>query len=349
MGGGKWSVDDYKRRAAGKAAAHKSTFDYDDDLRSKPRATWKAHPDLDPSRVNSMGENIREALDTPEHPNATPIAVIFDVTGSMGGIPRVLQEKLPKLLGLLQRKGYVEDPEILFGAVGDAYSDRVPLQIGNFESDNRMDEQLEHLVLEGGGGGGNHESYELALYYFARHTRLDCLKRGKKGYLFVIGDERTYAKIDRAAVRAVIGDVLEETLTTQQALAEAQERFEVFFLFAAEGSYGIGDTLDPNDPNHRAGGDSATPVCYWRDLLGQNALILDDANAVCETIALTLGVMEGTISLDAGLADLAESGATDSAISAANKALAPVGATAITVARSEGALPDTDGKGSTRL
>jgi hypothetical protein len=347
-------VNDYTRRAADRAASGRSTFDYSDTLASSPRADWKVHPDLDPKRPNSHGENVREALDTDEHPNATPVAVIFDVTGSMGAIPRVLQQKLPQLLGLLQRKGYVEDPEILFGAVGDGYADRVPLQIGNFESDNRMDEQLELLVLEGGGGGGNHESYELALFYLARHTHLDCLKRGKKGYLFLIGDERTYARVDRAMVRDVIGDVLEDHLTTEQALAEAQESFEVFYLFAAQGSYGIGDTLDPNDPNQRpAGNDSSMPVCYWRDLLGQNALVLDDAEAVCETIALTLGVMEGTVTLDAGVSDLHEAGAPTAAIAAAKGALAVVGATTRTIARSSGSLPDpapdASGGGTTRL
>src|SRR5215467_7947140 len=104
MGSGRWTVSDYTRRAADRAASGRSTFDYDDTLRKSPRADWKAHPDLDPKRPNSRGENVREALDTDEHPNATPIAVIFDVTGSMGGIPRVLQQKLPQLLGLLQRK-----------------------------------------------------------------------------------------------------------------------------------------------------------------------------------------------------------------------------------------------------
>jgi hypothetical protein len=325
------------------------TFEYE----RIPRSDWSAPEDLDPKRLNTRGENMREALDTAEHPNATPIAVIFDVTGSMGNIPRVLQQKLPQLHGLLQRKGYVEDPEILFGAIGDAYSDRVPLQIGNFESDNRMDEQLEHLVLEGGGGGGNHESYELALYYLARHTRLDCVKRGKKGYLFLIGDERTYARVDRAKVADVIGDVLEEHLTTERALAEAQAQFEVFYLFAREGSYGIGDTLDPTDPDHRpSGNDTSMPVCYWRELLGQNALVLDDAEAVCETIALTLGVMEGTITLEAGVSDLEEAGAPKAAIAAANRALEVVGATSRTVARTSGSLPEPEsgaGGGTTRL
>ena len=77
-------------------------------------------------------------------------------------MPRVLQTKLPQLLGLLLRKGYASDPQIMFGAIGDATCDRVPLQVGQFESDNRMDDDLGRIVLEGGGGGQMTESYELA-------------------------------------------------------------------------------------------------------------------------------------------------------------------------------------------
>src|SRR5512144_834384 len=132
---------------------------------------------------------VRESRDSAEHPVSLAVAVLFDVTGSMGTVPRVLQAKLPDLHSLVQRRGYVEHPQLLFGAIGDATCDRVPLQIGQFESDNRMDAQLGTIVLEGGGGGQRTESYELAAYFMARHTRLDSLvKRGRRGYLFIIGD-----------------------------------------------------------------------------------------------------------------------------------------------------------------
>ena len=58
----------------------------------------------------------------------------------------------------------------MFGAIGDATCDRAPLQVGQFESDNRMDDDLGRILLEGGGGGQKTESYELAMYFMARHT-----------------------------------------------------------------------------------------------------------------------------------------------------------------------------------
>ena len=86
----------------------------------------------------------------------------------------------------------------------------VPLQVGEYESDNRIDENVEKLVLEGGGGGQITESYELGLYFMARHTAIDCFeKRGKHGYCFIIGDEMPYPKVRKTHINKLIGDGLE--------------------------------------------------------------------------------------------------------------------------------------------
>lgn len=202
MGSGRWSADTWTAARAYRDRTGTDAFGYDDHLRSStPRGAWRAHPTLDPYLVTA-----REACDSAEHPTSVPIAVLFDVTGSMGSVPRVLQTKLPRLFGLLQRKGYVEHPQILFGAIGDATCDRVPLQIGQFESDNRMDEHLANIVLEGGGGGQRTESYELAAYFMARHTRLDSLtERGRRGYP---GDLRRVAADVRRVLPAPGGRLL---------------------------------------------------------------------------------------------------------------------------------------------
>ena len=180
MGSGIWSTDVYSAAASYRAAKGASAFAYSDS------GARTVHDDLDPH-----GVAIRESRDSAEHP---------DIAGRRRPLrrdrldgrrcPATLQTKLPDLLGLLLRKGYATDPQILFGAVGDATCDRVPLQVGQFESDNRMDEHLGKILLEGGGGGQKTESYELAMYFMARHTAIDCFeKRGRRGYLFIIGDE----------------------------------------------------------------------------------------------------------------------------------------------------------------
>lgn len=264
MGSGRWSTDVYTAAANYRARSGTSAFAYSDS------GARKAHPALDP---NGVGK--RESRDSGEHPFSTPIAVIFDVTGSMGTVPRTLQTKLPQLLGLLTRKGYATDPHILFGAVGDATCDRVPLQVGQFESDNRMDEDLARIVLEGGGGGQKRESYELAMYFMARHTSLDSvLKRGRRGYLFLIGDEMPYPKVSRKEVKRFLGEDLSEAISTEEILAELRRSFDVYYLMPTAAGWG---------------GDREI-LERWRGLLGQNVLELDDLDAVCETIALTVEI-----------------------------------------------------------
>jgi hypothetical protein len=302
MGSGIWSTNVYDEHRRDKTAAGKSTFDYSDVLHASGPASWHAHPTLDP-----LGVKFRESRDSAEHPASTSIAVLFDVTGSMGHVPVVLQTKLPELLGLLLRKGYAPDPQILFGAIGDATCDRVPLQIGQFESDNRMDDNLENIFLEGGGGGQRTESYELAMYFMARHTDIDCWNlHGRKGYLFIIGDEMAYPEVKRREVQAVIGDGLEANIPTQAIVKELSRRYHVFYILPKAASYG---------------GDRDI-LGFWRGLLGQRVLELEDSEAVCELIALTIGMTEGTIDLKAGIADLEEYDVASGTIQTVTTALA---------------------------
>ncbi|MER7279641.1 hypothetical protein ABT369_34885 [Dactylosporangium sp. NPDC000244] len=300
MGSGTWSTDVYDAADRYRRATGASAFAYSDS------GARRVHTALDPKGVGT-----RESRDSDEHPDSVAIAVLFDVTGSMGSVPRVLQQKLPQLLGLLLRKGYVTDPQILFGAIGDATCDRVPLQMGQFESDNRLDEDLGRFVLEGGGGGQMTESYELAMYFMSRHTSIDCLeKRNKRGYLFIIGDEQAYPKVKPNEVRAVIGDRLGEAIALRAIVDEVQRKYDTYYILPAGSSY-AGNTaiLD-----------------FWRDLLGQNVIALDDLDAVCETIALTIGLGEDRIDLDEGLADLGEVGsASASTVGTVGKALARIG------------------------
>jgi hypothetical protein len=320
MGGSNWSTDAYNEAARLRKKAGKSDFAYDRAVRSS--RTWKIHPTLDPK-----GVKFRESRDSDAHPRSNSIAVFFDETGSMGGIPRVFQRKLAELMNILLVKGYIQDPQILFGAFGDATCDRVPLQVGQFESGVEMDEHLRNFILEGGGGGTNHESYELALYFLARHTSIDCWeKRGRKGYAFLIGDEKAYAAVNKQQVENLIGDMLEENIALRQIIAEVQRRYHFFFIFPRNASHGS----DKGIQN------------FWLDLLGQNVIFLDDENAVSETIALTIGLTENAINLAEGEKDLSEAGASTGAIKAAAKALGSYASSKSAIATIGEALPSFD-------
>lgn len=337
MGNGNWNVGTYTTNVTAARKAGKSTFDYSDRIRSG-HARAAVHELLDPSAVAGKkspfaGRVMREVVISREHPNPTPLAVVLDVTGSNIDAARVVHSKLPQLLGVLQRKGYVEDPQINFCAIGDAYSDRVPLQVGQFESDNRIDKQLEAMHLEAGGGAQTHETYELAAYFLARHTYLEPLeKQGRKGYAFFIGDEMPYDMVQKKHVKSLIGDNLQADISTKQIFAELQQKFEVFFLFQAQGTY----------PESRI-------LPAWRKLLGERALVLEDPSAVCEFIAGVLGMLEAGLDASEAQKDLLAIGADPKAVRAAGKALAAVRGNA-GIAKTQGTLPGRGGnKGTTRL
>ena len=203
----------------------------------------------------------------------------------------------------------MRDPHILFGAIGDATCDRVPLQVGQFESDNRMDDDLGRMVLEGGGGGQMTESYELAMYFMARHTSIDCFeKRGRRG-VPVHHRRRDAVPPGEAAPRSrrIIGEELTEDIPTE--------------VDPGRAAAPVPRLLHPAGRSAHAG--NRDVVDRWRDLLGQNMIELDDLDAVCETIALTVGLGEDAIGLDDGLDDLADVGSTAGA--SVGRALARIG------------------------
>lgn len=304
MGGTYYDTNTYTAKLNRSAATGKSLFTHDDDIK-KGRADKKVHKNLDPSKLNSAGKNVRESFDSTTHPVTNAVSVLFDVTGSMNTVPQVFIKKLDKLMSGLVSKGYLEGPQVLFGAIGDANSDYVPLQIGQFESGNEMDDVLGNIFLEGGGGGQQHESYELAMYYMARHTEMDCLnKRGKKGYLFLIGDELPYGMVSSNQVKAIIGDSLEEDIPLKTILSELRKKFHVFWIMPKGTSYWDNDN-----------------ICnQLKELFGENFLRLENPEEVCELVIWTIGLLEG-FSLASLSKDLKDLGVKSSTINNITKSL----------------------------
>ena len=303
MGGTRWSDNHYHDRARIRRRKKRSAFGYDEDIRQGKRPAC-VHPKMDPSKFRN---GVREARDSEAHPNSTPIAVLFDVTGSMGEVPMILQRSLCSLMGLCLRRGFVEDPSILVGGIGDAKCDIAPVQIGQFESGNEIENDLNHLFLEGGGGGQQTESYELALYFLARKTSLDCYeKHGRRGYAFIIGDEMPYSKVSRGEVRRVFGDNLRSDIPLRQILKEAQEKFQIFSIL----------------PNLTSYYNDQKIIQRWTSLLGQNALRLDDPRAIGELIASTIGVCENEVEMGQLQTDLRGEGANSNIVRAVSSALA---------------------------
>lgn len=219
MGGGFYDVD-----VATNARANTNSndaFSYEGYNYGADNATARrgVHPDLDPNG------KIRECC------NEIPIVMALDVTRSRGDDTKVMYEKLPMFIGQLELHGYVPGAAISFAAVGDANSDQAPIQVGQFEADNRLDAVLQNFWIEEGGGGTGQESYELAAYFYARHTKLDAFERGEKGFFFFVGDEGFYPTVSKDHVAAVFGRQETADIDSRQIFAELQERFHVFYVF----------------------------------------------------------------------------------------------------------------------
>jgi hypothetical protein len=219
--------------------------------------------------MNPNGILFRESRDSEAHPNAIPIQLYLDVTGSMGHIPHeMIKDGLPTLMGTLIQNG-VPDAALMFGAIGDHEADRCPLQIGQFESgDAELDMWLTRSYLEGGGGGNAGESYLLAWYFAAHHVKTDAFeKRHRKGYLFTIGDEPCLRSLPASAIRGIMGDtgVGEGRYTMEELLSLAQEKNHVYHIHV----------------NHRGRRcDSA-----WKELLGDHLIEIEDHRTVSRVIS----------------------------------------------------------------
>jgi len=293
MGGSSWSDNDYKSRVSSSVKSHGTAFHYDKDVKSGKASG--CHDLLNPKDVV-----LRESRDSDAHPNSNAIIVSLDVTGSMGRVVKAIHEKLPTLMGILTRKNYIQDPQIMFTAVGDATTDSVPLQVGQFESGAEMESDLGRVFIEGNGGGQSTESYELMAYFAARHTAIDCLeKRGKRGYCFIIGDEMPYPNVKSKEVANIIGGGLEADIGVQAMFDELQKKYFTFFIIPEGASHG-------HDPQIAS---------KWSEIIGaEHVLKLKDPAGVSELIATQIGLCEGTTDLDAAATDLAEHGTSEALV-----------------------------------
>ena len=113
------------------------------------------------------------------------------------------------------------------------------------------------------------------------HTSIDCFeKRGKKGYLFTVGDEEVPRGLSREHIETVCGDKLQADLSLDDMLDMATKMYHVYHIMVEEGShfkYGRGDAT----------------IKGWTNLLGQRAIKLSDHTKLSEVIVSTIQLNEG--------------------------------------------------------
>ena len=213
--------------------------------------------EVDP-KYNPRNINVRESRDSADSPESTPIIIGFDDTGSMGYLAQeIAQNSLNKTVTEIYDKNPVTNPHVMCAAYGNA-GDVGPLQVTQFEADIKIVEQLLDLwiPLRGMGDSGD----PLLWYFAAKHTSIDSWeKRGKKGFLFTIGDDTIKRSIFNDKISDIFGDSINKLyMEPEEFLEMAQEKYHVFHIITKPLR---ADVLEK-----------------WLDLLPDSTAIVDEAN-----------------------------------------------------------------------
>ena len=225
MGGGAWTTTAFNTYTATVRGMDAATYATCDNLRVQD--AYKArrlHADLNPRNI------MRECLDTEEHPNTIPVILALDVTGSMGKAAIEVSKKLGVIMEAIYNSDQVSDVEFCVMAIGDLYCDAAPVQMSQFESDVRIAEHLDKVWFEGGGGGNSWESYTAAWYMGLNHCKLDCWKRGKRGIIITMGDEKINPCLRKNEITEFIGDSVQADVDTPDLYEQVKEKFDVHHI-----------------------------------------------------------------------------------------------------------------------
>lgn len=270
MGSGRWDSRDWAASRTSYSHTAKPSVDH-------IYTSRKLDAGLDPAKVI-----LRESRDSAANPASTALIVGLDVTGSMDRVlDAMARTGLGTLVGAIYERQPITDPHIMIMGIGDFEHDNSPLQVTQFEAENApLISQMEKVYLECGGGGNNYESYAAAWLFAATRTVTDCFeKRGKRGYLFTVGDEEPTPRLISAQIKRVMGGDQIGDVDGEHLLAMAQATYNVFHVIVEEGSYA-----------------SSRPDrvrSAWVKALGQNVIPLSDHTRLGEAVVSAIQVAEG--------------------------------------------------------
>lgn len=252
MGSGSWTTCSYSDSISKHGFATRDALD-----RSSMQTVFTSShldKDLDPKDV------IRECCDSAEHPNTVPVILALDVTGSMGQYAHKCLVALNDIISKLYET--VDDIQIMTMGIGDLACDRAPIQVSQFESDERIADQLFKIYIEGGGGGNDWESYPAAWYFGMNATKLDCWNRGKKGIIITIGDEECPPALSASRLKQVMGKTSNEQVDVDVAklYKRASEKFHIYHVSIKEGGYYSGFPKAVNKS--------------WNNMIGENHKVI---------------------------------------------------------------------------
>jgi len=262
---------------------------YNRDTTDKDRITSGGYSDLAEEKLSRS--NINKAV-LPENRKIvstckSPLVYAFDVTGSMGDLPKIIWDKMPMIAGQIKMQKYLDDTMISLSAIGDVISDRAPIQICDFSKLKSLDEWLERLWLESRGGGQGKESYEFTAYFYAR---LYDMQNAKTPIFLFTGDEGFREQLPAKELEEHFGGK-HETVSAENVFKELKNKFKnnVFLI-------------------HKTYGDEREDefiIKQWQKVLGEeNVILLKNKLAIADVTLGVIAIASGAKTLDEYIKDV---------------------------------------------
>lgn len=318
MGGGSYSRDvGYSSSSGSFSSGGRSS-------KSAKKALSRSGMDISASPMNRRIKSEKK----------NPVIIMLDVTGSNIEFARIVYDKAPMLYGQIEQQGYLEDFDMCFSAVGDATCDNAPLQVGDFQTGIKLDDELKKLFLEGCGGGQRKETYELGVHFFNQFCDMP---NAEMPFLFIIGDEAPYPNLDSDISKKVLGKSVGEDLDTKVIFSEALRKFKgnVFFL------------QNPYCGKESYSNETSEIRQVWVDYLGarnsEKIIPIHEEKSVVDVILGVIAMVSRTKKISGYLTDMKDRGQTTDRIGNVKKSLGKIGTSLVPVADVD--LPAKKGKG----
>jgi hypothetical protein len=233
-----------------------------------------------------------------------PIVFALDVTGSMGDWAKIIYDKMPMFYGQIKMQDYLQDPAISFCAIGDHTCDDLPLQVTEFGQGKAIDQLLSKLVLWKSGNGNEHESYELAAYFFDNNVEMMGVEMP---FFFITGDEGYFDQINSTTVQTVFGKGLKhETIESATVWRSLMQKFNVFHIHKPYTSANYESRI------HK----------QWCDLLGPERVLDITVPKACVDVVLGAIALTSGKTLNQYIQDMKERGQDQERIEMVTNALA---------------------------
>lgn len=221
-----------------------------------------------------------------------PLVYDFDVTGSMGTLPKIIWDKWPGIVGQIVAREYLNDPEMSITATGDIRSDNSPLQMCDFDKLRNLDRWLKRIHFEGIGGGQGSESYELTAYYYLHYLEMP---HAELPIYLMTGDEACVEKLYADDLKRHFGGEHEDT-TAEAVFAALLKKFQGN-VFRIHRRY--------NGHNYVENWDNHSIVAQWERLLGKERVIhLPEDRAIGDVTLGLYAIVSGARTLDQYLEDM---------------------------------------------